>query len=133
MSERLHVCQALASMVRQTAEPTEEEITFVGMAALQLGLTSEEHEQVQRVLKDGGDFDQHLREITSRPMRVFLLRRVLAAALLDSKVTEAEQSLIERTLTAFGLDTQRVADALAWTRVAIEVERQLESVLADLA
>lgn len=130
MSERLAVCEALAAMIRQHGAPSEEEITFVGMAALQLGLEAEENEKVQATLRQGGDFQSLLRKVTSRPMRAFLMRRILAASLLDEQISDAEQSVIEQAAAAFGLSAQTVATLIAWMRVNIEAERQLTQLLA---
>lgn len=132
MSERLAVCQALAAMVRQHGEPNEEEVTFVGMAAMQLGLDVQENEQVQRTLREGGDFEGALRQIDSKALRSFFLRRLLAATLLDDQINEVEQAFIDKTARAFGVSSLQAAELVAWTKVGIDVERKLTALLADL-
>ncbi len=129
MSERLHVCQALAAMIRQHGEPNEEEVTFIGMAAMQLGLTEEENSHVRRTLKKGGDFVEALNGITSSTMRAFLLRRLLAATLLDEHINEEEQAFIDQTTAAFGMERQRVDELIAWMKVNIEVEHRIAGLL----
>jgi uncharacterized tellurite resistance protein B-like protein len=132
MSERLAVCQALAAMIRQHGEPNEEEVTFVGMAAMQLGLDQKENEQVQRTLREGGDFAAALKQVESKSMRAFFLRRMLAATLLDDQINEAEQAFIDQTAQAFGLEARQVADLIAWIKVSIEVERKLTELLGEV-
>lgn len=132
MSERLDTCQALAAMIREAGEPNEEEVTFVGMAAMQLGLTEEETAAVQETLKSGGDFDKALGGITSTPMRAFFFRRMLAATLLDEHINEQEQAYIDKTAKAFEVDGQLVADIIAWMKVGIDVETRLNVLLGKL-
>jgi len=132
MSERLAVCQALAAMVRQHGEPTEEEVTFVGMAAMQLGLTAEESEQVQATLKKGGGFESFLRQVDSKPMRAFLLRRLLAATLLDEQINEQEQAFLDKTASHFRLSDGLVPELVAWMKVSIDVEKRLTELLARI-
>jgi len=132
MSERLHVCQALAAMLREHGEPNEEEVTFIGMAAMQLGLSAEENEEVQKVLKDGGAFDELLGKITSKPMRAFFLRRMLAASLLDEQINEAEQAFIDKTAETFEIKPAAIAEMVAWMRVAIDVEKRLGELFAKV-
>lgn len=132
MSERLAVCQALAAMVSQNGQPDEQEVTFVGMAALQLGLSADENEKVQAILKGGGDFMGSIEQITSKPMRAFFMRRALAAVLLDDQITCSEQSFIDQAAKTFGCDAQLIAELTAWTKVSIAVENQLAQTLAKV-
>lgn len=132
MSERLAVCNALAAMIRQHGEASAEEITFVGMAAMQLGLSDEENAEVQRTLKEGGDVKAALSGVTSKAMRSFLFRRILAAALLDEQISAQEQAVIDESAEALELDRSRVPELVAWMRVQIEVEKRLASLLAEV-
>jgi len=132
MSERLAVCQALAAVVRDHGELDEQEVTFVGMAATQLGLTGEENEQVQAVLKDGGDFGTFLSKIESKPMKAFFIRRLLAATLLDEHINVQEQAFIDKAAQQFGLQQPQVAELIAWMKVQIEVENRLSALLARI-
>lgn len=132
MSERLAVCQALAAMLRQQGEPNEEEVTFVGLAAMQLGLTQDENQRVQQTLKEGGDYAAHLSQITSKPMRSFFFRRMLAATLLDAQINDSEQAFIDQAAQAFDCTPQLVADLIAWMKVSIDVEAQLTVLLARI-
>jgi hypothetical protein len=132
MSEQLAVCQALAAMIRQQGEPNEEEVTFVGLAAMQLGLTRGDNEQVQQTLKEGGDYAAHLAQITSKPMRSFFFRRILAATLLDAQINESEQGFIDQAARAFGCAPQLVTDLVAWMQVSIDVETRLTGLLARI-
>ena len=83
MSEQLLVCKALAAMVRKHGDATEEEVAFVAHTAFELALTPEQNAEVQKVLKQGGDYAGLIAEITSKPMRAYLFRRVVAATLID--------------------------------------------------
>ncbi|MCA9666651.1 MAG: hypothetical protein KC503_13725 [Myxococcales bacterium] len=133
MSEKLAVCQALAALVRNHGEPDEEEVRFVGHAAFDLGLNEEENSAVQTVLKEGGDYDGFLDQITSKPMRLFLFRRVCAAVLLDEEITEAERSFLGKTYGKFGYDAGFVEAYLAWMREGIQWEKRGAELMARLA
>ncbi|MFO8072958.1 MAG: hypothetical protein R6V85_13880 [Polyangia bacterium] len=124
MSEKLNVCKALAAMIRNHGEPDEAEVTFVANAALELGLTPEENEQVTETLKSGGDFPVFLAEIRSRPMRLFLFRRVVAATMLDEKVEDDEMDAIERTAEAFDFDDRVVEEYVDWMKDGIAWEKR---------
>jgi hypothetical protein len=132
MSEQLHVCQALASMVRQHGDPSEEEVRFVGHAAFELGLTAEENEQVQKVLKGGGDYNASLKEITSKPMRMFLFRRVVAAALIDEQINDEERAFIKNTAEAFSYDGGVVDEFVEWMKEGIAWEKRGAELMARI-
>lgn len=124
MSEHLTVCKALAAMLKQKGEISEEEVTFVAHAAFELRLSPEENEEVQRVLQEGDSFDELIAQVTSRPMRTFLFRRVVAAVLLDDEIEESEQELINRTATAFGYDDELREAFVAWMKEGIAWEKR---------
>jgi hypothetical protein len=124
MSEQRLVCMALGALVRQHGAPTEEEINFVAHAALELGLSEAENAEVRKVMHEGGDYASYLGGITSRPMRVYLFRRVVAATLLDDQITEAEMAVIGQTARAFGYQEKVVAEYLAWMRDGIAWEKR---------
>lgn len=132
MSEQLMVCEALAAMIRQHGEPSEEEVTFVAHAAFELALTPEENAEVQRVLKKGGDFAAAIAAITSRPMRHYFFRRLVAATLLDEVIEDHEIAMIEKTSAAFGFDEQVVVEYLDWMKEGIAWERRGAALQARL-
>ena len=47
MSEQLIVCKALAAMIRNHGEPSEEEVNYVAHAAFELALNQEQNEEVE--------------------------------------------------------------------------------------
>ena len=124
MSEKVNVCKALGAMFRDHGEPDEVEVTFVANAALELGLTPEETEQVTAVLKEGGDFDAFIADIGSRPLRAFFFRRLVAAILLDEKVEDDELAVIHKTADQFDFDQGAVDEYLSWMKEGIEWEKR---------
>lgn len=132
MSEQLMVCKALAALVRRKGEPDEAEVTFVATAAMEQGLTPEENEQVQQVLKEGGDYDALLGEITSRPMRAYLFRRVVAATLLDEELEDHELETIHRTADAFGFAREPVQAYIEWMKEGIAWEKRGAALMAQI-
>ena len=132
MSEQLSVCKALAAMMTKSGEADEAEITFVGNAALELGLSPEENEEVMKTLKEGGDFGAELGGITSRRMRTYLFRRVVAASLLDEQVEDEELAAIHDTAKAFDFKSDVVDQYLEWMKEGIAWEKRGVELMAKL-
>jgi hypothetical protein len=132
MSEQLMVCKALGAMIRKHGEPTEEEVNFVAHAAMELGLTAEQNEQVQQVLKEGGDYQGFIAEISSRSMRNYLFRRVVAATLIDDKIEEHELATIQQTAKTFDFSEGVVNEYLEWMKEGIAWEKRGAELLARL-
>jgi len=132
MSEQLLVCKALAAMIRKHGEPTEEEVGFIAHSAFELALTQEQNGEVQQVLKDGGDYVALLDGITSKPMRTYLFRRVVAATLIDDKIEDHEMAIIDQTSKAFGFGPDATKDYLEWMKEGIAWERRGVEVAARL-
>lgn len=132
MSEQLSVCKALAAVMTKSGEANEAEITFVGNAALELGLSPEENEEVMKILKEGGDFGVELGAIASRRMRTYLFRRVVAATLLDDEVEDEELVAIHDTAKAFDFKADVVDDFLAWMKEGIAWEKRGVELMAKL-
>jgi hypothetical protein len=124
MSEPLNACLALAAMIRDHGTPNADEVRFVAHAAIELGLEQEDNERVQQTLKDGGDFESHLPEITSRAMRLFLFRRLVSAVLLDEQINDSERSYISKAAEAFGFGKETVEEYIAWMRDGLEWEKR---------
>lgn len=132
MSEHQAVCKALAAMLHGAGELTEEEVKFVAHAAFELGLTPEENAEVQRVLSEGDDYGALLGQITSRPARTFLFRRVVAAVLLDDEVEEREQVIIDQTAGAFGYSDELKDAFVAWMQEGIAWEKRGAELMARM-
>lgn len=132
MSEQLMVCKALAAMVRSSGEVNEEEVSFVAHAAFELALSQEDNDAVQQVLKEGGDYGEIIKGVTSKTMRVFLFRRVVAAILLDEQVDDDEQAVINTTSEAFGFDGKLVGDFVGWMKDGIAWEKRGAKLMAKL-
>jgi hypothetical protein len=132
MSEQQMVCKALAAMIRKHGEPTEEEVKFIGTAAFDLALSPEENEDVRKVLEEGGDYQALIEAVTSKPMRAYLFRRVVAAALLDDKIENHELEVIDRTARTFGFPQDAVTDYIAWMKEGIEWEQRGAELMARL-
>ncbi|MBW2276182.1 MAG: hypothetical protein JRF63_01750 [Deltaproteobacteria bacterium] len=132
MSEQLSVCKALAAMMTKGGDANEAEITFVGNAAMELGLSPEENEDVMKALKEGGDFAAELGNITSRRMRTFLFRRVVAATLLDDQVEDEELALIHEAAKSFDFKADVVDEYLAWMKEGIAWEKRGVELMAKL-
>jgi hypothetical protein len=132
MSEKLMVCKALAAMIRKKGEPDEEAISFIAHAAFDLGLTSEENNQVQEILRQGGVYDDFIKEIVSSPMRSYFFRRVVAATLLDEKIEDDEIALIEKTAEAFGYQEATVISYLDWMKEGLKWEKRGAEIMRKL-
>ena len=124
MSEPLNACLALAAMIRDHGTPSPDEVRFVAHAAIELGLDQQDNERVQQTLKDGGDFESHLAEITSRAMRLFLFRRLVSAVLLDEQINDSERAYISKAAEAFGFVPATVDEYLAWMRDGLAWEKR---------
>lgn len=124
MNEPLHACLALASMIRDHGTPNADEVKFVAHAAIELGLEDEDNQRVQETLRDGGDFEAQLPEITSRAMRVFVFRRLVSAVLLDHQIDDSQRSYIKKAADAFGFDSKAVDEYIAWMREGLEWEKR---------
>lgn len=132
MSEPLHACLALASMIRDHGPPDPEEVKFVAHAAIELGLENEDNQRVQDTLRNGGDFESHLPEITSRAMRIFTFRRMVSAVLLDHQIDDSQHAYIQRTAKAFGFDKDVVDEYIAWMREGLEWEKRGADIVTRL-
>ena len=132
MSEQLMVCKALAAMMARKGEISAEEVNFVAHNAFELALSPEDNDKVQAVLKDGGDYDAFINEITSKQMRTFLFRRVVAAVLLDDQIDEVEEAIIDSTAKAFGYDDRLVGEFLGWMKEGIAWERRGAELMARM-
>jgi hypothetical protein len=132
MSEQLAVCKALGALFSKHGEPSEVEVTFVANAAMELGLTTEQNEQVMAVLKEGGDYGALLAEIKTKALRTFLFRRVVAATLIDEQIEDEELATIHQTAGAFGFDKAVVEQYLAWMQEGIAWEKRGAELMAKL-
>ncbi len=132
MSEQLMVCKALAAMFRKHGDPTEEEVNFVAHSAFELALSPEQNGEVQNVLKEGGDYDEALKGITSKPMRTYLFRRVVAATLIDEKIEDHEMAVIDAAIETFGFDAAVVKEYLDWMKEGIAWEKRGVGITAKL-
>jgi hypothetical protein len=132
MSEQLLVCKALAAMIRAHGEPTEEEVSFIAHCAFELALSPEENTEVQKVLKEGGAYQGFLGEISSKPMRHYLFRRIVAATLIDEKIEDHEMAVIDQTAKAFGFNDETVKAYLGWMQEGIAWEKRGAEIAAKL-
>jgi hypothetical protein len=132
MSEQLLVCKALAAMLREHGEPTEEEVSFVAHSAFELGLSEGENAEVQRALREGDDYGRLLEGITSKPMRTYLFRRIVAATLIDEKLEDQEMAAIQLAARAFGFKSEAVQAYLGWMKEGIAWEKRGAEVAAAL-
>ena len=132
MSEQLAVCKALGALFSKHGEPSEVEVTFVANAAMELGLSAEQNEEVMGVLKDGGDYGALLGDIQSKALRTFLFRRVVAATLIDEQIEDEELATIHETAGAFGFDKGAVDEYLKWMEEGIAWEKRGAELMAKL-
>ncbi len=133
MSERLAVVKALAAMMgNKEGDLSEEEVMFVGHAAFEMGLTEEENGEVQEVLKAGGDYKAIVAGVSSRTLRTFLFRRVVAAILLDDLIDADEQVVIDQTAEAFGYDGELKEEFVGWMKDGIDWEKRGATLMARM-
>jgi hypothetical protein len=132
MSEQLLVCKALAAMLRKHGEPTEEEVSFVAHSAFELALSPEQNAEVQQVLKEGGEYASLIEGITSKPMRTYHFRRIVAATLIDEKIEDHEMAMIDETAKSFDFKEDVVKDYLGWMKEGIAWEKRGAEITAKL-
>jgi hypothetical protein len=119
-------------MIKKQGELTEEEVNFVAHAAMELALSPEQIKEIQFVLTSGGDYSSFIKEISSKPMRAFLFRRVVAASLLDNKLEDSELALITQTAKAFSYQEKAVSEYLAWMKEGVAWEQRGANLLEKL-
>ncbi len=132
MSEEINACKALAAMVRDHGQPSVAEIRFVAHAALELGLSPEENEEVQKVLAEGGDFGAHIAMVNDRTLRQVVFRQIVSATLLDDEINDSEHHYISTTAGAFGYDDSVVEDFIAWMKEGMEWEKKGNTLFARM-
>ncbi len=132
MSEKAMVCKALGAMFHKHGEPNDIEVTFVGNAAMELGIGPDESEEVMTVLKDGGDYDAFVKGIGSKAMKTFFFRRVVVATLMDDKIEDEELKLIDDTAGLLGFDLDGVKKYLDWMKEGMEWEKRGAEIVAGL-
>lgn len=132
MSERLTTCKALAAMIQAGGQPTVDEMRFIAHIALELGLSDADNKAVQSVLSSGGAFEDLVAQIKDPEMRVFLFRQVVAAALIDDHINDAEHSYINKAATAFGISAEHRAAFIAWMHEGMDWERRGAALLAAM-
>ena len=133
MSEEVNACKALAAMVRDHGQPSVDEIRFVAHAALELGLSPEQNQEVQTILADGGDFGSHIAMVNDRVLRQVTFRQIVSATLLDDLIEDSEKAYITTTAGAFGYDDAVVEDFIAWMKEGIEWEKRGGDLWARMA
>ncbi len=130
--QKINVCRALASIFAAKDEVSDAEAAFVGRTALDLGLDEGELKLVQQSLATALDTAALLKTITDPALRRFLLRRVVAAPLLDSELSDKERQVIDSITAAFGWDKGVVGDYVGHMQAFIEMEKKGEELLARL-
>lgn len=128
--QKINVCRALAAIFAEQEEVTDEEMAFVGQAALHLGLDEGELKMVQQALATPLDYDELVGTIDDPVLRRFLFNRVVAAALTDDQLTDREKQLVDQTARAFGWDAGKVAEYVECQQKAIEWDHKAQQVLA---
>jgi uncharacterized membrane protein YebE (DUF533 family) len=130
--QKINVCRALASIFASKDEVTDNEAAFVGRTALDLGLDEGELKLVQQSLATALDTKELLKTVTDTTLRRFLLRRIVAATLIDSELNERERRVIDTVTETFGWDKGVVADFVGHMQKFIEMEKKGEALLARL-
>jgi hypothetical protein len=130
--QKINVCRALASVFTSKDEVSDAEAAFVGRTALDLGLDESELKLVQMSLATALDTKVVLKAITDPALRRFLLRRVVAATLIDAELTEKERQVIDTITATFGWDAAMVGDYVGHMQKLIEMEKKGEELLAHL-
>ncbi len=129
--QKINVCRALAAMFASSdGEVTDEEMAFVGQAALHLGLDEGELRLVQQALATQLDYNELVATVDEPELRKFLFRRVVAATFTDEHLSETEHQLVNDTASAFGWDIGAVDDYVKWMQEGIDWERRGEEILA---
>ena len=133
MSERLNACLSLVSIFQiGDGEITEEEAMFIGRAASDLGLNEEEQETLKEAFNKKQDFKENISKITSPDIKRFLIRRIVAAVLLDGRIASEEEKVLEVTRNTFNLDEDLFKKYIEWMKEGIEWEKRGEKLLNEL-
>jgi uncharacterized membrane protein YebE (DUF533 family) len=130
--QKINVCRTLASVFASKNEVSDAEAAFVGRTALDLGLDEGELKLVQQSLATALDTSALLKTISDPALRRFLLRRVVAATLIDAELTEKERQVIDSITDTFGWDKAVVGTYVEHMQAFIEMEKKGEELLARL-
>ena len=130
--QKINVCRALASVFTVDDEITDEEVAFVGRTALDLGLEEAELNLVQQALGTHLDYREVLGTITDPLLRRFLVRRVVAATLIDEHISDKEKEAVSTMAEVFGWDADVLHNYVEHMQAFIEMEKKGEEILAKL-
>ena len=128
--QKINVCRALASVFTVDDEITDEAVAFVGRTALDLGLEESELNLVQQALSTQLDYKEVLGTITDPLLRRFLVRRVVAATLIDENISEKEKEAVSTLAEVFGWDAGLLNSYVEHMQAFIEMEKKGEEILA---
>lgn len=131
--QKINVCRALASVFASKKEVTDEEAAFVGRTALDLGLDEGELKLVQQALASNLDTKELLGSISDTSLRRFFFRRVVAATLIDSELSDREKSVVSLITESFGWDKAVVDEYIAHMQAFIDLEKKGEEIIGKLA
>ena len=129
MTQRLEACRTLAVMINEDGEQTAAEVDFVVAAMLELGLAEDQLDQVQAVLKGGGDFSDALGKVTSKPLQKYLFRRIVTASLLLETLKHSKK-FIDAAARAYGFTPAFVKEVSEWVAAGLEWEKRGEKLMA---
>jgi len=133
MNEKLHACLSLLAIFQQTDEEvTEEEAMFIGRAASDLNLNEEELEKVKNSFREKQNFKEHISQIKDPAIKRFILRRIVAAVLLDGKIAKEEKEILNITKEIFNLKEEKFQEYIEWMKEGIEWEKRGEKLLNEL-
>jgi hypothetical protein len=128
--QKINVCRALASIFGEDA--SDEEIAFVGRAALDLGLDESALKIVLQAIGAEMDTTAVLESITDINLRRFLFRRVVAATLLDDQLTDEEKAAVDKVIEVFGFDKDLANQYCNNMKELIALERKGEEIVMKL-
>ncbi len=119
-------------MIRDSGDPSVDELRFVAHVALELGLTDEENKEVQATLSSDGSFDELVGSIKEPEMRLFVFRQVVAAALIDDHINDNEHHYINKAAESFGIDEDLRGAFIAWMHEGMDWERKGATLLEQM-
>lgn len=130
--QKINVCRALASIFASKKSVSDEEAAFVGRTALDLGLDEGDLKLVQQALAANLDTKELLGTISDPALRHFFFRRVVAATLIDSELSDREKSVVAEITESFGWDKAVVAEYIEHMQAFIDMERKGEEIIGKL-
>ncbi len=89
--QKINVCRALASVFAANGNVSDEEAAYVWRTAADMGVSEGSYRLIHESLETPVDLGETLSTINVVEIRLFFLRRFVAASLIDLELSEQEK------------------------------------------